>query len=40
MDFFKDHFSNVSWSRPKIKGIPFRHISEAERVALETGFSI
>ncbi|KAK3200447.1 hypothetical protein Dsin_023862 [Dipteronia sinensis] len=38
--FFKDHFKNVGWTRPRIADVHLKKISEEESLFLEADFSI
>ncbi|KAK0607568.1 hypothetical protein LWI29_016836 [Acer saccharum] len=38
LEFFKNHYSNVKWSRPKIKGLGLKKLADGERLMLEDRF--
>ncbi|KAK3206390.1 hypothetical protein Dsin_020436 [Dipteronia sinensis] len=39
-NFFKDHFKNVTWSRPKVGGLDIKRISVEDRKALGRDFNL
>ncbi|KAK3189699.1 hypothetical protein Dsin_029260 [Dipteronia sinensis] len=37
--FFKNHYKNVEWQRPKMRGLAFKQLDQTERMMLEDEFS-